>query len=205
VFAMFQGGFINPWGSGEQSKYIDAPFAGPWNHWPMHFTPSDGRFAVANDRVTHFAIGANDGATRAGSMVLYGFTRQPAKTLVPLARSWNQPPEITAISGCKASAYRKETRDFPLVAEKESMSVKIAATEDSPLVNPCITVRNWGHQGTAKVNIKGAKAKDVRQGVITDTDGTQTLVIWLDLTSASELSVNISGAKPSAEYAPPSI
>jgi hypothetical protein len=200
VFAMFQGGFINPWGAGEQSKYIDAPFAGPWNHWPMHFTPSDGRFAVANDRVTHFAIGANDGAPRAGSMVLYGFTRQPASSLVPLARSWNQPPEIAALSGCKAAACRKETRDFPLVAEKETMSVKIAATEESPLVNPCITVRNWGHYGPAQVKTAGGKAKDVRQGVITDTDGTKTMVIWFDLTSTSDVSVNISGAKPSSRY-----
>jgi hypothetical protein len=193
---MFQGGFINPWGGREQSKYIDAPFAGPWNHWPMHLTLSDGRFAVANDRVTHFAIAANDAATRAGSMVLYGFTKQPAASLAPLARSWNQPPEINSLSGCKAEPYRKETREFPLVAEKESMSVKISATEDSPLVNPCFAVRNWGHQGMAKVQIKGGKAKDVRQGVITDTDGTRTMIIWLELTAHSDITLDISGAKP---------
>jgi hypothetical protein len=120
-------------------------------------------------------------------MVLYGFTRQPATSLVPLARSWNQPPEIAALSGCKVAAYRKETRDFPLVAENEPMSVKIAAAEESPLVNPCFTIRNWGHQGPAKVKTAGGKAKDVRQGVITDTDGTKTMVIWLDLTSTSDV------------------
>ena len=195
---MFQGGFINPWGSNEQSKFIDAPFAGPWNHWPMHLTPSDGRFAVANDRVTHFALGANDAATRAGSMVLYGFTRQPAASLVPLARFWNQPPPITALAGCKAAAYQKESRDYPLVAEAETLSVKIAATAESPLVNPCFTVRNWGHPGPARVNLTGAKAKEIRQGVITDTDGTQTLVVWLDLTTTSDVTITISGAKPPA-------
>jgi hypothetical protein len=198
VFAMFQGGFINPWGSNEQSKFIDAPFAGPWNHWPMHLTPSDGRFAVANDRVTHFALGANDAATRAGSMVLYGFTRQPAASLVPLARFWNQPPPITALAGCKAAAYQKESRDYPLVAEAETLSVKIAATAESPLVNPCFTVRNWGHPGPARVNLTGAKAKEIRQGVITDTDGTQALVVWLDLTTTSDVTITISGAKPPA-------
>ncbi len=93
---------------------------------------------------------------------------------------------------------------IPLVAEKETMSVQIAATEESPLVNPCITVRNWGHHGAARVKTTGAEAKDVRQGVIIDTDGTKTMVIWLELTSTSAVTVNISGAKPSADYAPQS-
>jgi len=204
VFAMFQGGFINPWGANEQSKYIADPFPGPWNHWPMHLTPSDGRFAVATDRVTHFAVGANDASTKFGGMVLYGFTRQPAASLVPLARSWNQPPEITSLSGCKTAGYRKESRDFPLVAEKETMSVRIAATEESPLVNPCFTVRNWGHDNAARVETTAAGVKDVRQGVMIDTDGTKTMVVWLELSATADVNVSISGASPSVDYAPQS-
>jgi hypothetical protein len=204
VFALFQGGRINPWGASEQSPYIAAPFAGPWNHWPMHLVPSDGRFAVATDRVTHFALGANDAAPQFGSMVLYGFTRQPAAGLVPLARSWIQPPEIAALSGCKVTGYRKESRDYPLVAEKETMSVRIAATEESPLVNPCFTVRNWGHRGAARVETTAAGVKDVRQGGMTDTDGTTTRVIWLEWAATSSVTVSIHGANPSADYVPQS-
>jgi hypothetical protein len=200
VFAIFQGGFINPWGAGEQSKHIDAPFAGPWNHWPMHLTPSDGRFAVANDRVTHFALAANDAAPRAGSMVLYGFTKQPATSLVPLARSWNQPAGIAAIGGCKAAAYRKETRDFPLVAASGALSVRIDASNESPLVNPCFSVRNWGHQGAAQVTTGGVALNDVRQGTIIDSDGTRTMVIWLELTATSPVTLHISGANPKTGY-----
>lgn len=44
----------------------------------------------------------------------------------------------------------------------------------------------------------------IRQGVVTDTDGTRTMVIWLDPASSSDVTVNISGAKPSAAYAPQS-
>ncbi len=194
VFAMFQGGYINPWGANEQSKYLIDPFPGPWNHWPMHLVPSDGRFAVATDRVTHFALAANDASNKFGSMVLYGFTRQPIASLVPLARSWVRPPEITALSGCKTAGYRKESRDYPLVAEMKSMSVRIAATEESPLVNPCFTVRNWGHNCAARVGTEGAGVKDVRQGVIIDTDGTKTMVIWLELAATSAVTVSISGA-----------
>ena len=204
VFAMFQGGYINPWGAKEQSKYVVDPFSGMWNHWPMHLIPSDGRFAVATDRVTHFSLAANDASNKFGSVVLYGFTRQPVGSLVPLARSWVRPPEVTALSGCKAADYRKESRDFPLVAEDETMSVRIAASDESPLVNPCFTVRNWGHHGAAQVKTTAAGVKDIRQGVVTDTDGTRAMVIWLDLASTSDVTVNISGAKPSAANAPQS-
>ncbi|MCF7674259.1 MAG: LamG domain-containing protein, partial [Akkermansiaceae bacterium] len=200
VFAMFQGGYINPWGGNEQSKYIIDPFPGPWNHWPMHLVPSDGRFAVATDRVTHFALAANDASNKFGSMVLYGFTSEPIAILVPLARSWVRPPEITSLSGCKAAGYRKESRDFPLVAESESMSVRIAASDESPLVNPCFIIRHWGHHGAARVKTTGTGVKDVRQGIIMDTDGTKTMVIWLELVATSPVTLNISGANPKADY-----
>ncbi len=200
VFAMFQGGHINPWGADEQSKYTADPFAGPWNHWPMHLVPSDGRFAVADDRVTHFALGANDAAPKFGSMVLYGFTKQPIARLLPLAKSWIRPPEISALSGCLATRYHKETRDFPLVAEKDTMSVRIDASEESPVANLCFAVRNWGHRGAARVETKGAEAKEIRQGTVTDTDGTRTLIVWAELAAASPVTVTISGARPSAGY-----
>jgi hypothetical protein len=198
VFAMFQGGYIKPWGAGEQSKYTADPFAGPWNHWPMHLVPSDGRFVVGTDRVSHFALGANDAATKFGSMVLYGFTKQTIARLLPLAKSWIRPPEITALSGCLAMHYHKETRDYPLVAEKETMSVRIDASKETPVANLCFAVRNWGHHGAAKLEATGAK--DVRQGTIVDTDGTRTMIIWIELDATSPVNVTISGANPAADY-----
>lgn len=200
VFAMFQGGFIKPWGANEHSKYTADPFAGPWNHWPMHLVPSDGRFAVATDRVTHFALGANDAATRFGSMVLYGFTKQTVSSLLPLAKSWIRPPGITALSGCLAASYHKETRDYPLVAENAAMSVRIDGSEERPIVNPCLTIRNWGQARAATVNLKGGVAKDVRQGTFADTDGTRTMVVWVELEATAPVDFTISGARPSAKY-----
>jgi hypothetical protein len=71
----------------------------------------------------------------------------------------------------------------------------------SPLANPCFAIRNWGHKGAARVKTEGAGAKDVRQGVINDNDGTRTMVIWLEVTSTSDVTLNISDSKPSADYA----
>jgi hypothetical protein len=84
------------------------------------------------------------------------------------------------------------------------MSVRIDATGESPLVNPCFTIRNWGHQGAAEVKVTGAEAKDIRQGVITDTDGTNTMVIWLELAATSPVTLGISGASPAADDPSPS-
>ena len=196
VFAMFQGGMIHPWGDGEHSKYTPDPFAGPWNHWPMHLVPSDGRFAVATDRVTHFALGANDDATKFGSLVLYGFSKQPVSRLVPLARSWVHPPEITPLSGCQSTGYHKESRDYQLTANKESMSIRINASESSPIANLCFAIRNWGHTGAAKLDTKGATANDIRQGTIIDTDGTLTMILWAELDATAPVEVTIHGAAP---------
>jgi hypothetical protein len=202
VFAMFQGGEIEPWG--ENNNVIIDPFAGPWNHWPMSLCPSDGRFAVASDRVTHFALAANDGVKNSDgmSLVLYGFSnktgfannQQQIASLLPLYKSWKQPPGITALSGCTASAYDKETRCFPLVATQATMSVRVNASAANPVVNPCFTVRNWGGSGAAVVETTGAVASDVRQGTIIDTDGTRTLVVWVELNAAASVDVAISGA-----------
>ncbi|MEI6604013.1 MAG: LamG domain-containing protein [Verrucomicrobiota bacterium] len=208
LYAMFQGGRIGPWGSGEQSSSIAKTFAGPWNHWPMSLCPSDGRFAAANDRVTHFALAANDGAKNsdAMSLVLYGFSNKTGfsagdgksanenqiKSLLPLYMSWKQPPGISALSGCTVSAYEKETREFPIVATQSAMAVRIAASAASPLVNPCFTVKKWGHSHRATIAIAGAT--DIRQGTIVDRDATRTLVIWAELRATSPVEVRISGA-----------
>ena len=72
------------------------------------------------------------------------------------------------------------------------MSVNIAATAASPVVNPCFTVKNWNGTGTATVTVPGAT--DIRQGTIVDTDGTRTLVVWAEVTATSTLNVTLSGA-----------
>jgi len=177
VFAMFQGGHINPWGQREHSKYTPDPFAGPWNHWPMHLVPSDGRFAVADDRVVHFALGANDASP---SMVLYGFTKDPIDTLVPLARMWRNPPPLTDLRGGVNGGFDKGQKAFLIEARGTQISFAVAASDQSPLVNPCFVIHNLGRRGDATVQINGTLATGVRQGTIVDTDGTLATVIWID-------------------------
>jgi len=189
VFAIFQEGtHINPWGHMEQSVHTDDPFAGPWNHWPVSQIPSDGRYAVDSDRLTHAAIGAADNVVWYGNMALYGFTNKDASTLVPLARSWNHPPKVIQARGCSNRGYDKAQRAYLLTAETPGLSFTIEASERSPVVNPAFVIRHWYGSGTAHLKIDGkpvASGKDFRQGVVRDTDGNPTLVVWVRLDTTS--------------------
>ncbi len=186
VFLIFQEGtYITPWGGQEQSRHTDDPFAGPWNHWPISQIPSDGRHAVGFDRVTHAAIAAADNVTRYGNMAIYGFTKKDISTLVPLARMWNNPPELARVRGCSSKGYDKNQRAYILSAENSKLSFKVNASEKSPMVNPCFVVKKWsGGQAALVINGKAVKpGKNFRQGVIRDTDGSPTLVVWLKMKS----------------------
>jgi len=59
----------------------------------------------------------------------------------------------------------------------------IDGSEDSPVLNPCFVIKNWGSGSNARVRINGKKqASDdnIKQGIIRDTDGTLTLIIWIE-------------------------
>jgi hypothetical protein len=194
IFLAFQGGCISPWGRDEQSKYVGDPFAGPWNHWPMHLVPSDGRFVVANDRVSHFALGGNDCAQKFESLVMYGFTNQNIKAVIPAARSWQTPPRITQVSSAKSLGYNKNSRSFDFESTGGNIFFTIGSSKESPVVNPCFVIKNWGSDKTAKISINGkinADGSSLRQGVVRDVDGTQMLLIWIEFESEATVNVKI--------------
>jgi len=180
-----EGAQIGQWGGSEQSKHTPDPFAGPWNHWPVGLNPSDGRYAVSHDRVTHAAIG---GARGVGSFVMYGFTDQAATSLIPLARSWNHPPTVEHLKGCEGGAYGQTERAYRLTAKASSMSFDLDGSEDTPIYNPCFVIEKWTNRHKAQLSINGkavAPGKSFRQGITRNTDGTRTLVVWLELKSTS--------------------
>jgi len=192
IFVVFQGGKITPWGHVEQSAYTDDPFAGPWNHWPMHFVPSDGRFAVAHDRVTHFALGANDWAPEFGSLVMYGFTDEGIESALPAARAWKNPPLIENVKGAKTKGFDKDQKAFVFSNADRDISFSITGSEMSPIVNPCFVFKNWGEKD-ASISVNG---KHITEG--TDlklgrhwTDSGRDLIIWLRTESTKQMEISI--------------
>lgn len=181
-YVIYNGSEISTWGRHENSEYTDDPFAGPWNHWPVNLVPSDGRFAIVHDRVTHFALGASDAAVEYGSMVIYGLTDKSVETLIPLAKSWRYAPEISKIEGARDKGYDQTQKAYVLDAKSSNIKFKINGSEDEPLYNPCFVVKNWKSNAKASLKIDGkniAEGSGFRQGLVRDTEGIQKLVVWV--------------------------
>jgi hypothetical protein len=197
VFVVYkEGAEIDTWGALEQSKHTPLePFAGPWNHWPVGLAPSDGRYAVAHDRVTHAALG---GANNIGKSVLYGFTDQDVTGLTVLAKSWNHPPAISKTVGCESRDYDQTQRAYVLTATSLPMSFMLLGSENRPIYNPCFVIEHWDSDSAARVTINGqpvSPGPNFRQGIIRDTQGRQTMVIWLEIKSFSNTRVMVESAK----------
>ena len=195
VYAIYrEGAEIEQWGHSEQSKHTPDPFAGPWNHWPVGLNPSDGRYAVSHDRVTHAAIG---GAGGVGPFIMYGFTNQAATSLIPLAKSWNRPPKLKGLNGCESSGYSQTERAYRLAAKASSMSFVLDGSEATPIHNPCFVIEKWTNRNKSRLAVNGkelAPGKSFRQGITRDIDGTRTLVVWLQLQSTSPIRFTVKAA-----------
>ena len=195
IFTIFQGGEITPWGIHEQSKYTDDPFAGPWNHWPTHLVPSDGRFAVDYDRVTHFALGANDATPEFGSIVQYGFTNQPIDSVIEYAKFWQKPPEIKDLTGGEGLGFNKDQKSFEFILKSKSISFNVDASSSSPIINPAFVIYNWGDLKDAIVEVDGKKmipGDNCQAGLTHDTKGKPFQIVWMELKSEKPIMVKIS-------------
>jgi hypothetical protein len=192
IFSIYkEGAEIETWGDNEQSKHTPDPFAGPWNHWPVGLNPSDGRYAVSDDRVTHAALG---GSKREGEFILYGLTDQPVTNLVSLAKSWNRPPAIAATDGCESRGYEQSQRAYMLTAARREIAFTLQGSADSPVVNPCFVIKHWDGNSPEKISVNGKPVppgKSLRQGIVHDTEGRRELVVWLELNSTSPVQVRI--------------
>jgi hypothetical protein len=157
--------------------------------------PSDGRFAVSNDRLTHAAVAAADNVTGHGNMAIYGFNKNDISTLLPLARFWNNPPDISRTRGCTCKGYDKSQRAYVLKAHNTELSFTINSDSASPVVNPAFVVKNWAANRKAALEVNGSRVssnKKCRQGIVRDTDAKTMLIVWLKIQSNEHVNVVIS-------------
>jgi hypothetical protein len=170
-----------------------------WNHWPVAQVASDGRHAQAADRAAHSSLVW--GRPRGGA-ALYGLTNKPAVSLLPLAKSWNNPPQLTPLVDVSLSSKQGPTRakyDYKQRAyviegapPGKALIFLPAASEDSPLVNPAFVVRNWGEK-KARFQINGKtveRGKNFRYGHRHTLEGTD-LIVWIKLESTQQVELSI--------------
>jgi len=172
-----------------------------WNHWPVAQMPSDRFDTNVNHRAAHssathiywdeFSKWGEKGLF-VEKLLMEGLTDRSPEELLPHAKSWLQPAEATAGTGAKVS-YDPAQRAYILTRESGNVSqvqVALAASQDSPVVNPVFVVPNWGHSAPAEVTVNGqppAESLDVRQGVVRRANGVKALVVWMELTTTESV------------------
>jgi hypothetical protein len=163
-----------------------------WNHWPVSQITSDGRGAWHSDRAAHSSL---VWGIPSEPFLMYGFTDKPAEELLPLALSWNHAPDIRNLSGASGGAYHKNERAYSLARKENVIRFSLGGSRSGPVLNPCFVIRNWEGNIPAKVRINGQDISDgpnCRQGIIFDTDGTRSLVLWIEAVYEEKIQIEIS-------------
>lgn len=135
---------------------------------------------------------AEDG-TLEGSFIM-GLTNQPLEMLALLARSWLRAPDLKNVSRAFINeGYSKQQRAYILhkaVDKPLSLEMEVAASKDSPIVNPAFVVKNWGD---ANVELKIDQtaiqhSKNFRYGHQVTTEGID-LTVWIKRESVEPLRI----------------
>lgn len=177
-----------------------------WNHWPVAQVLSDGRYALAPDRVSSSAITspeppmtrrAKDGALN-GRFIM-GLSNKPMDELVSVARSWLRPAELRPKNmGFKSQGYSRNQRAYILrkeVGAPSTLEFKLTASRKSPIVNPVFVVNNWG-VAEAELELDGnmiKPGKTYRFDLRHRLEGID-LVVWIGGQWTKPVSISLSPA-----------
>jgi len=172
-----------------------------WCHWPVSILPSDRYDTVYEGRTGHSSLNhvytpIHDEQTIGSAhyverVLLEGLTTDSAVESIPLAKSWLSAPTLASVSGATDHGYDKAQRAFVLSATSTSASFTINASSDNPVVNPCFVIKNWGPMKTAVLSVDSVPVPlvEFRQGLVTDVDGTEKMVIWYEFESTSPVEI----------------
>jgi hypothetical protein len=175
-----------------------------WNHWPASKIPSDGREVTGPDRPSHSSLSNYEPAAVPGegdsyiAVSLYGMTDKGIDSLIPLARSWNNPAKLNLMAaGFESEGFNKYERAYVLSRKADAgpstLKFELAASETSPVVNPAFIIKNWGHAtAELKINEKPAKrGKALRLGHRRTLETTD-LVVWIKKQATSPITISLS-------------
>ena len=166
-----------------------------WNHWPVAQIPSDGRYAQAPDRPSHFSLSharppihKGEGLTYWANW-LYGAGKKSPEELALLAKSWISPAQLVIKeTGIKNEGYDRGQRAYQLTFDQEGikspLKIEVKASSSSPVVNLCLILNKAGEKDL-KVSLDGQelkKGKDFYIGYNRTLEGTD-LVLWIYKTS----------------------
>jgi hypothetical protein len=170
-----------------------------WNHWPVAQKPTDGRWAMAADRPAHSSLSHwfwdhYDVSDRSMTkLMLTGLTNKEAEDLLPLSKSWENPPKVTA-EGASKVEYNQAERAFDVYPEKgaDEITMSFAGSEDSPLYNPAFVIHGAGNKDL-KLELNGKlvpRGKDFRYGH-KPNPGSVDVVTWIKYMSGDQTEIKL--------------
>jgi len=172
---------------GEVTDYAVFP---SWNHWPVAQMPSDGRYSIYPDRTAHSSLThiylpvfREDRGEQPfyEKIMIEGMSNKSPADLLPLSKSWFNPPVAVDNKGCSLPLYDKTQGAYIMTANSNKISFNLLAGPDSPVVNPCFVIKNWNKRN-ARITINGeiiSPDKNLKQGSTFDTDGKEMKIIWI--------------------------
>jgi hypothetical protein len=175
-----------------------------WNHWPVAPRPTDGRYSMYDDRASHASLSHwNWGPyeTTDNSMtkiMLNGVTTKKVDELIPLVKSWSNPARLKLSGNSYTSkGYDPTQMAYILVSgdpgQAKKLSFKLAASKDSPVINPAFVINGWGDSGVElKVDGKQVKrGKNFRFGHRYKLETTD-LIVWFRTESTKPVEISLS-------------
>ncbi|MEO1099537.1 MAG: LamG domain-containing protein, partial [Bacteroidota bacterium] len=203
IYQSFPEGFsAGPWGATNQSARSTAGYAGPWNHWPVSRIVSDGRQAWDGDgRLHHFALSTGGG----GSSIMYGFSNQGSTTtqnvtsVIPAVNGWRNSAAVSGTTGATSQGYNLDQREYNFTRSgTDNISFTLDGSSATPVYNPCFVISNWSTDAPSTLHVNGMPSTNFKQGVIYDTAGIQTLIIYVPMEATAGTTFTIAENQSSA-------
>lgn len=169
-----------------------------WDHWPVNNIRAFGRGSRENRYPSHTSLfHMYDGPPSAMGeamqqrLLLTGLTDRDDAFVRRLARSWLRPPAIEPGDGVDEARHDATERAYRLRASAPRLDFTLAGSTDGPIINPAFVIDGWPEGATADVFIDGAPADGLRQGIVRNTDGTPTLLLFAPLEREATLRVEV--------------
>jgi hypothetical protein len=188
--------------SGDHDDPNNASFFDQWNHWPVNVHHSFGELALNDSSASHSPIGNiynwpsyEQGNNFASKVLLTGISDLSNAELADLAKSWDTPPTIIVTSGGVSQGFDKAQRAFVINATKQTIEFSVEASPAAPIFKPGVVIKHWDSDAPAVVKIDGiikTNGVDYQQGIILDTDGSETLILWFNQISKKNLTIFVS-------------
>ena len=173
------------------------------DHWPTTMEPTPGRDAsgtqAAHGSFFHIARIPiyQSGDEWISKVLLHGMTGGTVGELAPLAKSWLNAPALEVTEGSLTSdGYNPAERAYELTCNTarrpSALRLELAATRDSPVVNPAFVITGWGTAGVVlKLNGRTMpQGKDFRVGYRRSAEG-RDLIVWIRIRSDEPITLSL--------------